>query len=1027
MQVQRPAARARRRFRLAIAIAVLAIPPLVPSRAVAADDPLWGSLRVPGGVAALRRVASLGDASRPPSEVVRDLARSWFGTTVRSGTEPRDRLVGYLRHVARAEAAFAAWPDGVSTAAAADPARREAFRNLMDLLGLRVRSAAAGVAVELNPDPDAAMRRRWLSATGTSPDLVVDDLAAGKTVRLRMASGEVPLPLPALFHERVFSSDPPLERLAASPSALLTYYALGAMDSETLAWLAAEPDVFRRLMDDRAAALAAFGHALRVANGAVAVPGGADARLIWEALVDAPVTAPARFVMNLLDRHDGRLAHLYATVAASEPARQAFILGLTLPDPEARRRHAELVRDWFTATNPGWSATLQPLFRPAVDPAFVLLQIDLIDGAAGPDWWPALFTRLAHADGWPSRPEQTLNDLRPLPATAAWVVSYVFENPDDAARRFEWLRYAQRMFATAARTSAPDIEIALRALKDMPALALSLERMGERDPARLAPLARAYRRVAEAGGPGNASVALRSWQGALAVLEQIHRHSPLSAPVRTRLLTSLAAAIPAQPLEPSGQAADWLLRQLLPALFADVNAEDDMEPRVFRLLLTRTGDAGPGAAFTWEGVRYRVDRSGPAAASAARLRAVMPGARLEHLAYLDEAARALAQPPATLAAIEPVAALIDRGRAGWPADGLGEAARNLRRIRADRDRARATRERQKLLAELDALAAELLPGWAYALALSPTDQAARLFSDAARLHQLSSRETTGRWEDFAWRLAEGTTRTPDGASVRGSLLGLDIARAAEHLIRAPGLVGRPASSGSAIHELTVRALVDRIVLRADPGAWQVTSAMVAAVANGRERAAALARGPGGDARAWSRELSRAGISQWRQNQLAWLASRDDGAAARAVFGLTDFWRLGTTAPLPRGWGQSARPLDGCWCASGVDDRPVERFAGYTSPYSTVAMPDLLLRLGELAAALGLPPAVIEPLLPMATQDLLDQLAQIVPDDWQPLTVSQRLTPERFEDYLNALVTRGTLAPPAEPRFDEGRPRLVQRR
>jgi hypothetical protein len=64
---------------------------------------------------------------------------------------------------------------------------------------------------------------------------------------------------------------------------------------------------------------------------------------------------------------------------------------------------------------------------------------------------------------------------------------------------------------------------------------------------------------------------------------------------------------------------------------------------------------------------------------------------------------------------------------------------------------------------------------------------------------------------------------------------------------------------------------------------------------------------------------------------------------------------------------------------------------------------------------------------MATQDLLDQLAQIVPDDWQPLTVSQRLTPERFEDYLNALVTRAILAPPAEGRVADRSAKVVGRR
>ena len=245
------------------------------------------------------------------------------------------------------------------------------------------------------------------------------------------------------------------------------------------------------------------------------------------------------------------------------------------------------------------------------------------------------------------------------------------------------------------------------------------------------------------------------------------------------------------------------------------------------------------------------------------------------------------------------------------------------------------------------------------------------------------------------------------------MLGLDIARATEHLARAPGPVGRPASIGSAIHELTVRALVDRVVMKSEPAAWASSTAVATAIARGRERAAALARGPAADAASWSAELARAAVSQWRQNQLAWRAARNEQAPPDAFFGLTDYWRLGSTSALPRGWGQSERVFDGCWCAAAVDHRPIERWAGYTSPYSTVSMPDLMLRLAELTEMFGLPGAVIEPLLPMAAQDLLDQLAQFVPDDWQPLMVSGRLTPERFEDYLNALVTRGILAPPAE--------------
>jgi hypothetical protein len=66
----------------------------------------------------------------------------------------------------------------------------------------------------------------------------------------------------------------------------------------------------------------------------------------------------------------------------------------------------------------------------------------------------------------------------------------------------------------------------------------------------------------------------------------------------------------------------------------------------------------------------------------------------------------------------------------------------------------------------------------------------------------------------------------------------------------------------------------------------------------------------------------------------------------------------------------------------------------------------------LLEEMHLPAELIEPMLPFALQDLLDQSAQFVPDDWQPLTWVSRLAALRIEDYLQALASRQILAAPS---------------
>jgi len=188
--------------------------------------------------------------------------------------------------------------------------------------------------------------------------------------------------------------------------------------------------------------------------------------------------------------------------------------------------------------------------------------------------------------------------------------------------------------------------------------------------------------------------------------------------------------------------------------------------------------------------------------------------------------------------------------------------------------------------------------------------------------------------------------------------------------------------------MTQRILVDRVALRAGT-AWVNDAALAtAALARGRERLAAFKAGtlplP-----VFSDELTAAGLSQSRQNQLRWALERSDRADVDAMLSLSDLYHLGSADDLAAGWGQSGRLIDGCWCARGPERGPVERFRGYSVAYVAVTVSDLPLRLAEVLAEMRIPADVLEPMLMFAMQDVLDQTSQFVADDWEPLTWAGR--------------------------------------
>ena len=550
------------------------------------------------------------------------------------------------------------------------------------------------------------------------------------------------------------------------------------------------------------------------------------------------------------------------------------------------------------------------------------------------------------------------------------------------------------------------MEIGLRTFKDMPALALALERMGVRSPAAFAEVARAARRLAHATTSDDSEPIVRGWQGAFAVLEQIQRHRPIEPDRLAGLLTSLARAMPAKPTDPSGSSATWFLHELLPAFDAGGPPVDDMEADVLRRIFADTSESLP---FSWEGLSYRVDLRGPVRVSALAIRAAMAGPRLQHLAALDAAARQL-QAPKTLADVAAATSSLERVLPAMTTDRLADRITALKRIRAEKDVPKAMRERRAIVEMVDAMAGEVLPSLVYALAMSPTGLAPRTFADSARLHALFSREETGRWRSYAWLPGEITNRKAGGTAIRGSLLGLDLARSQDLLARAPGAVERQGTAGGSLHEITQRILGDRAALRARTSWVTDAAAVTAGLARGRARLAAL-KTETPPLPVFSDEMTRAGLSQARQNQLRWAMDRNERTDVDAILSVSDLYHLGSSEDLPAGWGQSGRLIDGCWCVRGLGRGPVERFRGYSVAYVAVMVSDLPLRLAEVLAEMRIPADVLEPMLVFAVQDVLDQASQFVAGDWEPLTWPGRLTPARVEDYLQALVSRQILAAP----------------
>jgi hypothetical protein len=335
----------------------------------------------------------------------------------------------------------------------------------------------------------------------------------------------------------------------------------------------------------------------------------------------------------------------------------------------------------------------------------------------------------------------------------------------------------------------------------------------------------------------------------------------------------------------------------------------------------------------------------------------------------------------------------------------GTERRRIERIRTTQeerslDEAHAASSSRDLMPLAHSLAAIV-----YASAMGEPDSQAVNGGPVWRRHRFGPDAPAQGNDAVAWRIATEVFGA-GGWHLVGSLLRLDVSLA--HLaLRRLDATEMPLPSRLSTRDRRTLAISVALI---DPLAVSDAdlAAVAAALARGRERAAALAAG------AAQADLDRmavdAGLSEWRVNAARWALANEPPRAA-ALFTTLELYRLGG-GKAPASLGAAALPLDGCLCLRMPPAVAWEELAGRASTGQLASeLADVMLRSAEALAARRLPALLIRGVAAFAMQDVIDRARPAYFDDWLPIAFAARdLDDERFDDYVAALAAGGPLVP-----------------
>jgi hypothetical protein len=896
------------------------------------------------------------------------------------------------------------------------------------------------------------IRRSFRSPVGSRTDareLTLRSLFAylDKSASQGGTTDTLPLPLsPDIWTSVIFEGRATPQTLVSailqSRGAAFFYYGALSLDDPTREWLAGQRDLIVEIVQRYPAAFLLAAPALRVADGAVRLPGGENAEPIWEALTGRRVNDPASFVRALLQHGEGRLAYFLGSLSGVAAPRLRFALNLDASDAAVRVDAGRRLYDVYQRLAPGWRIDDRTFSRPWLDPALLVSDLD-VDASGRLNlpgtrrFWSAAFREPDSAPAkTKGRDDEPASLVEGDPVDFAWLSEEIFKADQlEQRRRYNAVLFASRTFDRVTAENAHDAVAVVRAATLYPALVAVLERAGLSSlPSYVAAVQRAAD-LSAIGDDARATRGLAQFQGALSLVARAATRGVISPKDLPEVISTLAAV----PLGERGDYEARLTRWLdtfvhgvtgnpqveLPAP-SDID-NNDLGPFEHDVVgvLSAVARREP-RVVEWEGTRYRVDFAAAEAQRIERNLGEGPTPFLTLARTVADMADAIAAPSLTAETVRREATtlaamretlVLDTWEDNDARDRFRDAVSALEHAARDGNVRSAQTLAPALRVLTDDLTARGLTLVLYAAALGRRDQSSIVADQAAARHDFGLRSTSSR-RYAPWRLpsAGGSLR---GWHVTGSLLGLDVSLAEFSLVR---LSSKPPKRRPTLNEDDRRALTEAVAI-VDPIAIadDVRDVIVDAMQKGRTRLAALPTPEETAAIA-----DRVHLSSLRRTLLAWLMTHDKERMV-AFFSPAELMWIGLDgAPIARGaraLGAPGGPRLGCFCLTLSEPRPWEMFAGrWSSGILATDFPDLNLRISELLAELHMPAALLAPVLASATLDFVNNASSRDPDDRRGLVEFVRaLRRDRVEEYLALLTTEGPLVPLPQT-SDDGRPR-----
>ncbi|MBI3491010.1 MAG: hypothetical protein HY047_04350 [Acidobacteria bacterium] len=843
----------------------------------------------------------------------------------------------------------------------------------------------------------------------------------------------VPVPLTAdvwsdaIFHRRV-PREELITSIVADRTATLICHGLISLDDDTLAYLADHSSILSRLAERAAPAFAAFSSGLRIRANRVVPPGRDEAVGLWEAVTQEKVTRVDRFVAQLFELDEGRLAYLYDTIGQLDAPHRAFALGSWMTNPQARADRFKALATFGIDAFHDWHVRTQPFGRAAYDLSMVLTRLQVDDtGVPAAPGSRALWSRVFGGADLSEGAAKQIRGVDDDPVDAAWLTETVGSvDVRQRGERLDQIAFGQRVFADAWKSGSADVFVALRALPRYRMLLFTLERIGITSPAVYAAAARHAARLSALEGR-RGFLAQAQLQGSLALVARMARVRTLTAPRAQTLIEHLVALpIGDDGHYAAGALAAWLRDEVIGAL----PIGDDLESTVLAAMSGPPSGEGPNAArVTWEGQPYRLDLG---AAERQRLQRVREKQQTPPLdVALDVASASVALASGTLSLDEAqsttvrlrrrVAGVSQRSRqedeedapagvAPPPAvrDALQKSIDDLMKAVASKDLKRASRVGEPLLDLSNDLLAQTLLSLAYAAYVGDPDGTILLAGDVSHRHDFGfGVKDVDHRQRLMWSVPHQDVSPNVPWHVGGSLLGLDVALAPlalrrlnyERVLEAPRLT----SNERDVFASSV-SLMDPFALRdAD------RDAIADAIARGRRRVVALAA-PGVD-----ELVDEVGMERARRRALRWTLAHEPDRAM-SMFTLTELLTLGGGRPADfDAWGMATVTAGSCVCSRLTPPGQWPTLLGRPQLGLTAsAIADLNLQVAVMLKDMRLPAALAKSVLAGAMQDFVDEVKPSDDADWMTMArTAWTLSRERVEDYVAAATAGGPLMPDVE--------------